>query len=289
MKSYKPENLKNISLVICVRNSANLLHGCLTEIKKESPESEVIVIDGNSRDNSASIAKNFTLNVFSDEGKGLAAARQLGIDKATRSLVAFVGPDNIISRELLLKMANVLLADPMTAAVVANTKVINPKNYWEKTTNYIYEYLINKVGSVDVVGTPCMYPVEIVRKIRYDSRITGGCDDTDLSFRLKDAGYKLEMIDSYNYEKNDLEFKDFCARWKTFYGRGDAEFYNKYKDTWTFRRKFQSLTHPLRKYILKGSWIFIRKGKFIYVPGIIIAGLSRYLGWYIHYKKTVSK
>jgi glycosyltransferase involved in cell wall biosynthesis len=272
-------SLEDVSVAVCVRNSASLLEACLLALKNETPECEVVVIDGNSSDNSVEIAKRYTANVFSDEGKGLAHARQMGIDKSSGKYVAFISPDNHATRQLLWDMKKVLENNPKVAAVVPQTQMLEPKNYWERATKYIFDYLINTTGKVDVVGTPCMYPREIVTRIRYDDDITGGCDDTDMSLRLKAAGYELEMIETPNFENNDLDFMNFVSRHK-FYGKGDAEFYNKYRPEWTVKRRLQSLTHPFRKYALKGAVTFIGKGKVIYVPALWVATIARYSGWF---------
>lgn len=269
---------ESLSVVVCVRNSAKLLERSLPAIVREIPGAELIIVDGNSTDGSRDVARKYTGAVISDEGKGLAFARRLGIRRATRPFVAFVGPDNIVTRGLLYSMQRALEADPQLAAVAPQTEVVEARTYWERATKYIFKYLINRPGSVDVVGTPCMYKREIVMRIEYDPRIRAAGDDTDLALRLTKSGYTLAIIDAYVREKNELNLNVFKSRWE-WYGRGDAEFYAKHRDSWTLGRRLRSLSHPFRKYAIWGAWLFLLDGKIKYIPALYVAVWARYRGW----------
>lgn len=275
--------MKNLSVVVCTKNSAHLIVSCLSNLKKELPGCEIIVIDADSPDKTAKLAKKITNKVFSDQKRGLSYARQLGIDKSNREYVAFFGPDDAVSTQTVIDMLAVLKNKPIIAGVQALTKIIQPKNYWEEATKYIFDYILNKLGSVDVLGTPCIYRREVVARIKYDESIRGGCDDTDLSLRLKQAGYSLEKINSFSYEEQDLNFWSFFNRWK-FYGTGDAEFYRKYSSSWTRGRKLKSLLHPFNKYIFNALPLFVTKGRWNLIPALIVATYARYYGWIVREK-----
>ncbi|PIR58651.1 MAG: hypothetical protein COU69_04440 [Candidatus Pacebacteria bacterium CG10_big_fil_rev_8_21_14_0_10_56_10] len=283
-RGTRPQSLHNLSIVVCTKNSAAYLHKNLDQISVASPEAELLVVDADSSDETQKIARKFTRRVYSDRQKGLSFARQLGIDNTSRDFVAFVGADDHISRKTLIHMLNKFRDDPQIVGVQAFTVLLKPRSYWEKTTQQIFELLLNREGYTDVIGTPCIFRTQVVRKIRYDPQIKGGTDDTDIGLRLTQAGYKLYKISTPSYEQQLMQMSEFINRWQ-FYGKGDAEFYRKYSPNWTNLRKIQSITHPLRKYIIFGTAEFISAGKLQLIPGLWTAALARYYGWL---RRTIS-
>ena len=269
--------LSDISMVICTRNCLPLVQANLPAIQKTLAGCELLIIDGDSTDGTTQFVAQYADKVLSDGRKGLAYARQLGAMSATRRFVLFAGTDNRISAGTAAAMAAALSADPMLAGVSVQTRVIDAQNYWEKTTERIFNHLINRVGDTDVIGTPSMYQREALLRVKFNEAIRA-CDDTDLGYRLKKEGYRLAIIDEYAEEKNALDFAEFWDRWMG-YGRSDAEFYAAHHASWGFWRHLKSFTHPLRKYGLRGAWLFLTHGDAAYIPALWIATAARYRGW----------
>jgi len=271
-------NLKDVSVVVCTKNSEALLEDCLKAIKKETPECELIVVDADSTDATKEIAAKYADKIVSDQRRGLSYARQLGIDTVKGSLVAFVGPDNMVPRDTMMKMVSEMENDQKLAGVQPLTIIETTKNYWEWATKKIFELWLNVTGFTDVIGTPCIFRKSIVSVIRYDLDIKGGADDTALCLKLVNAGYTLKKMNEISFEKQNLNLKTFFARWK-FYGAGDHDFYKKYSPQWTLKRKMQSLLHPFKKHFFKGSLIAIKTGNILLIPALFVAVFARYYGW----------
>jgi glycosyltransferase involved in cell wall biosynthesis len=85
-----------VSVVVPARNAARWLGECLESIRAERPR-EIIVVDGCSRDNTVEIARSMGARVISDEGRGLPAARMLGVENACSDLVALIDADVVLS------------------------------------------------------------------------------------------------------------------------------------------------------------------------------------------------
>jgi len=168
--------------------------------------------------------------------------------------------------------------NPQMAGVQPLTILRTPQNYWEQTTKYIFKELLNIIGPADIIGTPCIFRRSSVKKVQYDEVIRGGCDDTDLCLRLCQAGYTLEKINVPSYEEQPLNFSGFVKRWQ-FYGKGDAQFYNKYQAQWSTQRKVFSLLHPARKYFGQGTFRFLEIGRPELIPALWIGAIARYIGW----------
>lgn len=272
------DNLNNLTIVVCTKNSEHLIDGCLKKIKESAPESELIVIDGDSIDRTVQIARVYADKIISDERRGLSYARQLGIDNAKNNFVAFIGPDNNVPRETFISLLSALDDDEKLAGIQPTTLFYKSKNYWEWATEYIFKLILNNTGFVDVIGTPCIFKRDILLKYRYDEAMTFGTDDTVVCMKLLNAGYVLKRVALPAFENQNLNFKTFFARWKA-YGGGDAQFYNKYSKSWNFIRKVRSIFHPLRKYAFFGSLKAIKNNKPALIPALFVATTARYYGW----------
>lgn len=268
-----------VSVVVCAKNIKELLEQNLPQMRKSLPSAELIVIDGNSIDGTREVGEKFADKVISDEGKGLAYARHLGIVNARYPYVFFSGPDNLLSESLIEVMCEALDADPRLAGVAPQTKVVNTSTYWERTTGAFFTHFINRPGPVSVIGTPCVFKRSIILAIPYDTSITAAGDDTDLALRLLEAGYKLAIVGAYSEETMDIDLRTFIARW-IWYGKGDAEFYAKHKNRWTLRRRLRSLLHPLYTYGIRGTMVLLLHGAPQYIPGMYVAVWARYRGWW---------
>ena len=272
-------NENSVSVVVCVKNVLPLLRENLPHLRETLPATEIIVIDGNSTDGSAEFAAKYANRVISDQGRGLAYSRQLGIENATCPFVAIVGPDNRVTPKLLDAMRKALGKDAHLAAVAPLTHIVNPQTYWDRTTKNIFQLLINRPGPAEVVGTPCMFKRDILLNIPYDPSIRAAGDDTDVCLRLRQAGYTLAIINEYTEEVLHQDFRMYLRRWQ-WYGKGDAEFYRKHRKNWTMERRLRSLMHPFRKYGVVAPLLFLRRGAAAYIPGLYVAVGARYFGWW---------
>jgi GT2 family glycosyltransferase len=83
-----------ISVVVCTHNGSRTLRGCLEDIAAlEYPDYELLVVDDGSTDGSAAIAEEYGARVVRTENRGLASARNTGLEAATGELVAYLDDD----------------------------------------------------------------------------------------------------------------------------------------------------------------------------------------------------
>jgi glycosyltransferase involved in cell wall biosynthesis len=84
-----------ISVVVPVRNAERFLEECLASIARQRP-TEIIVVDGRSTDRTLEIAGRYTDRILSDDGRGVAAARRMGVAEASSRWVALVDADVVL-------------------------------------------------------------------------------------------------------------------------------------------------------------------------------------------------
>ncbi len=81
------------SFIVPAFNEEERLAPCLASIRAQQGEFEIIVVDNNSRDRTAEIARKYADRVVPCGLQGIAAARNQGADCATADVLAFVDAD----------------------------------------------------------------------------------------------------------------------------------------------------------------------------------------------------
>ncbi len=84
-----------ISVVVPVRNAEAFLEECLASVARQGP-TEIVVVDGRSTDGTLEIARRYTDRILSDGGRGVAAARRMGVAEARSRWVALVDADVVL-------------------------------------------------------------------------------------------------------------------------------------------------------------------------------------------------
>lgn len=233
---------ERVSVVVCTKNEEKRIINCLESIKQNNVD-EIILVDGNSKDKTVEIAKNYTNKIFISKKNSLTYDRQLGIDKTKNEFVAMIDADHILRGDdikNLLKDLKKFDFDIVQSQLISrkNSSFINlaEQEYWDITHNFS--------GKRKMIGTaPALYKKNIFKFIRFDARITEKMDDTDFIYRLsnlKKFNYGIGETKITQFHHNTL--KDYLKKF-IWYGRGDAEFVIKYPN-----RVFSILFHQLIRY-----------------------------------------
>lgn len=106
--------LKNVNVIITVIvpvfNVENYLKECIDSILNQSiTQLQIILIDDGSKDSSGKIcddygSKDNRIEVIHQNNKGVSAARNAGLKKATGKYISFVDADDILPTDALLKL-----------------------------------------------------------------------------------------------------------------------------------------------------------------------------------------
>jgi len=94
-----------ISVVIPAFNEEKFLPSCLESLRNQDFKNfEIIVVDNNSTDKTAKIAKKFGVKVIKEKRQGVAFARQRGFFEAKGKIVATTDADTILPKNWLSKI-----------------------------------------------------------------------------------------------------------------------------------------------------------------------------------------
>lgn len=103
-----------ISIVIPAYNEEKYIGRTLESVKKLDTngwEVEVIVVNGDSTDKTAEVAKSFGARVLNEPHKGIGFARQQGLLAAQGEIVAFTDADTLLLADWLQKHMEVLMKE----------------------------------------------------------------------------------------------------------------------------------------------------------------------------------
>ncbi|WP_457973504.1 glycosyltransferase [Arthrobacter sp. D1-17] len=176
----------DVSVVVPARNAAHWLGECLDSIRAEKPR-EIIVVDGCSTDNTVEIARTLGARVISDEGRGLPAARMLGVQSACSNLVALIDADVVLPAGALgglLDEFNACGYDGLQFALVSEA---DGRGYWGAAL--AWHHLHSRVRSWFGVSATLMRR-NILLSVAFDDTFRSG-EDIELRIRLEGAGYRL--------------------------------------------------------------------------------------------------
>ncbi len=126
-----------ISVIIPAYNEEKYLPRTLDSLRTlDRKPDEVIVVDGGSTDNTAALAKKHGAKVIIVSHRGIGFARQQGLKKATRDIIAFTDADTVVPQDWLVKIEETL-SRPTVVGVFGTFRV--PDGWW------VYRYYINYI------------------------------------------------------------------------------------------------------------------------------------------------
>lgn len=221
-----------VSVIIPIYNEEVVIKRTITSILNcDYPSLEILIIDDGSTDNTASIIdNNFSkcrnVRYIYKENGGKASALNLGIEKTIGDVIVTIDADTIFTNSTINHLVNPF-SDPLVAAVSGNCKVGNLKNQltlWQHieyvTSNNLDKRGFEEIGSITVVpGSNSAWRKSFLIE-------AGGfaddtlAEDTDLTFKALEAGYKIIYEDrAFSYEETPENIKDFLKqRFRWSYG-----------------------------------------------------------------------
>lgn len=216
-------------MVICTKNSSASIARTLESVVKNRP-CEIIIIDGNSSDDTVEIAMRYTQRVYSDGGRGLGYARQLGAEMAVGEYVAYLGSDTELPDENTLSRMVKELKENGWAAIHA--QLIDPrvnKTYWEEAEDFHWKNHFDIIGERRYIGTSVgIIRKDLILEYGFDPLFVGAAEDADFYHRIGSKGYKIGVssVTAYHYHRATLEG---FVRQRVWYGKGNARALVKHK------------------------------------------------------------
>lgn len=197
-KSGNPTDNIRFSVIVPTYNSGKTLIACLQSLTNQTvskEQYEIIVVDDGSTDNTADIAAKFDVKYVAQTNQGPAAARNYGVQNTVGDIILFTDADCVPDYDWIRQMI-----EPFKDSEVTGVKGTYKTKQKELTAGFAqaefedrYE-LLKKSSTIDMVDTySAAFRKDVFLKMGgFDESFTvANNEDTDLSYRLATAGYKL--------------------------------------------------------------------------------------------------
>jgi len=221
---------KNISVIIPVKNEEKKIVNCLNAIFLQTLQPfEVIVVDGNSTDNTVKNARQFPVKIVFENYGTIGGARQIGIEHAQGNLIAFTDADCVPRSDWLENLSKNFSED--LKGIGGGIRNIGD-SLWEKTIFLVFDSFLGSGGSVQdrvfankkmvrsLSGCNAMYRTDDLKNIGGFNIKLAINEDTDLSTRLRKSGNLLYIPEAEVLHDQSLNLKEFAKRNYTFgFGR----------------------------------------------------------------------
>ncbi len=209
--------MKKVSIIIPTYNCLAYLPKAIESVFSQSYHNfELIIIDDNSNDGTASYLKSMTdkrIKVMTTTGIGASAARNLGIANSSGDYIAFLDADDYWYPEKLLLQVNLHDSNPDVAMSFTNYQhlteeyqsIIDCFSYWGKfqdnnAASIIIENPLNLIIKNNIIGTSTvMLNASIVSNIEMFDVNAKYAEDWDLWLRICEK-YKIAALNSVQVE-----------------------------------------------------------------------------------------
>jgi glycosyltransferase involved in cell wall biosynthesis len=208
-----------LSVVVCARNRATTIGRCLSSVADAHP-SEIIVVDGNSVDETAAIALPLASAVLSDGGRGLATARQLGADAATTDIIVYVDSDTIVLPDTLALLLHDMTTGEFDAVEAQLLPPPGKLSYWQQGEAW-RRTVQEPIGPAAALGCHATIMRRVLAMtITFDSFFHGAAEDGDFFFRAAQSGARFGRSSAAIAYHEDRKTALAFLQQRIWHGRG---------------------------------------------------------------------
>jgi GT2 family glycosyltransferase len=257
------ERLPRVSVVVPARGSVAEIRACLASLRRlDYPRSrhEIIVVDGSANGTAAILGDHRVRNI-TERRRGVAYARNAGIEASRSEVVAFTDTDCAVSTDWLREIVEPF-GDPAVGcvggAIVPYPPETSAQRYAARRMSHSQLRPMSHPARPFAMTPNAAFRREaLVRVGGFDTRFPGGgWEDADLCWRLtREIGFRVcyapRAVVFHRYRATGREFLDQHYR----YGYGLGLLYRKYGDEFDrgWRQRVQGYTE-----LAAGAWGCVR-------------------------------
>lgn len=188
------------SVVIPAFNEAASIGDCLDSLLRQdfSEPYEIIVVDNNSTDDTAPIAKSRGVTVVREERQGVCWARQLGSEMASGEIIISTDADTTYGRDWISKIDRKFRGEPAPVAAAGPFRFVDAPWWGRIWTGLLFGYV--RLASRVTKRVPYIAAANVAfRKSDwpgYNTHATQGGDELDLLRNLQARGLVAYMADN---------------------------------------------------------------------------------------------
>ncbi|MHA1678427.1 MAG: glycosyltransferase family 2 protein, partial [Promethearchaeota archaeon] len=190
-----------VSIIIPSRNRSYNLDRCLDRIKKQSYSNiEIIIVDGNSTDDTALVAEKYSAKffVFNKKGDHRCAQRNLGVQKASGEYVLIIDDDMELSVKVIEDCVHKINQEKNIKGIIIPEESFG-KGFWAQCKKLERSFYL---GLSWMEAARFFRRKDYLRLGGYNEELTSG-EDWDLSQRMEALG-KIDRINSFIYHNEGV-------------------------------------------------------------------------------------
>jgi len=293
----KEERNLLVSIIVISRNAKNIITRCLDSVINQTyPNIEIIAVDS-SDDGTEKIIdeyqkkSRFPFRIIHQEPKGVAAARNAGIENANGEVLLYVDADCYIPAGYVEKAVIPFIKYDSTLTVFTNMEVSSASSSFFGNLVTLYEKIMQSISHI--------ITTHLVRKKlynligQYDDNLKSGEDAELLNRLLKERknleikGYRFAAVyDTTYYEiKQDTTLKDYYKKC-IWYGRPLANRKYFFGDLKSNIIKLIGIIY-MSTFPLFVLMMLLAKIKLIYLLIVILPFITSFA--YVFYKSIINK
>lgn len=192
------EQAPRVSVVVCSYNGGQTLDQCLHSLRVlDYPDYEVIVVDDGSTDDTRAILSRFPdVRAIYQPNRGLSVARNVGLQAATGSIIAYTDSDCYADPDWLTHLVHQLVR---TQAAAVGGPNLSPPDGWlaacvAASPGQPMHVLESDQVAEHIPGCNMAFRREALEAINgFDHEYRKAGDDVDLCWRLQQAGYWITV------------------------------------------------------------------------------------------------
>ncbi len=231
-----------VTVGLCVKNAASLVKTAMDSLCSQTypaQNTELIVVDGNSRDGTLKIIRDNIkaplgkLQVY-QESSGLGIARQMVVQKANGKYIVWLDADMSLASDYLENIVAYMEQHPNVGIASGKYNVHIGHGLAADLENIVYavDSVYGQRGKASKFGylpgaEGAIYRVAAVRQVGgFDTSINGAAEDTEVAYRVRAKGWDL----AYTKEKfTESTRANWQSLWKQYvwYGKGAHYIYHK--------------------------------------------------------------
>jgi len=220
-----------VSIVVASYNSQDTIEECLKSILAQNyPKDafEVIVMDGESKDNTVKIAEQFPIKVLSIR-LNCPAAYNYAMKIVAYPILGFIDADAKVEPDWLKKVTP-HLAESEVAGVSGSIETWNSDNPWARSIGYELKSRYRRIGKYTgrIATMNLLLKKSVIEEVGgWDEKLPSQYD-TDFGFRMSGRGYKIAYEPTaVCYHFNRPTLKAFY-RQQLQYGKNTLKLYFKH-------------------------------------------------------------
>jgi len=188
-----------VSVILLTKNSALTVQKSIESIFHQTRQpDEVVVVDGNSGDDTLEIVKKYPIKLVSEPGLGFGQARNLGVENASGGIVFFIDSDCYAEPDWIENALPHFDSNPEIVGVTGQTSLWN-------TESAVARFLAYVGGRMNMPGEKRFLRIAPTMNLALRREVidqVGGFDETLVRCEDTDLTYKVSQNHKILYEPN---------------------------------------------------------------------------------------